>query len=85
MIHYRNLPRVTCLELGMKLKEIHKILEFKQKDWMKPYIDFNTEKRKEANNDADKDYFKSLNNAVYRKTIENKKKKNKNERNENKK
>ena len=52
---------------------------------MKPYIDFNTEKRKEATNDADNDYFKSLNNAVYRKTMENEKKKKKNERNENKK
>ena len=32
---------------------------------MKPYIDFNTHKRKEATNDADKNLFKFLNNAVY--------------------
>ena len=38
----------------MKLKKRQRILKFKQKDWMKPYIDFKTQKRKEATNDADK-------------------------------
>ena len=38
---------------------------------MKPYIDFNTKKRKEAANDADKNHFKLLNNAVYGKTMKN--------------
>ena len=69
MIHYRNLQQ--CLKLGIKLKKIHRILKFKQKDWMKPYINFNTKKRKHATNDADNNHFKLLNNAVYGKTIEN--------------
>ena len=38
-IHYRNLQQ--CLEKGLLLKKVCKILKFKQKDWMKPYIDFN--------------------------------------------
>ena len=39
---------------------------------MKPYIDFNTKKKKkEATNDPDKNLFKLLNNAVYGKTMEN--------------
>ena len=68
VIHYRNFQQ--CLELGMKLKKILKILKFKQKNWMKLYIDFNTQKRKETTNEAD-NHFKLLNNAVYGKTMEN--------------
>ena len=52
VIHNTNLQQ--CLKLGMKLKKIHRILKFKQKDWMKTYIDFNTQKRKDATNEADK-------------------------------
>ena len=69
VVHYRNLK--CYLSLGLILKKVHKILEFKQSAWMKPYIDFNTQKRKEATNEANKNLFKLLNNAVYGKTMEN--------------
>ena len=69
VIHYKNLQ--YYLSQGQVFKKVHKILEFKQSAWMKPYIDFNTQKRKEATNEADKNLFKLLNNAVYEKTMKN--------------
>ena len=53
------------LSLGMRLTKIHRILKFKQSDSMKRQIDFNTEKRKNADNDFEKDFFKLIKNSVY--------------------
>ena len=33
------------LSLGLKLKDVHRALRFREKPWLKDYIDFNTEKR----------------------------------------
>ena len=68
-VHYKNLQ--YYLSQGLILKKVHRILEFKQSDWMKPYIDFNTQKRKEATNEADKNLFKLFNTSVHGKTMEN--------------
>ena len=67
VLHYRNL--LLYLSLEMKLVSVHRILKFTQSDWLKKYIDFNTDKKKNAANSFEKDFFKLMNNSAYDKTI----------------
>ena len=69
VVHIMSLKQ--ALNHGLKLKRVHRMIEFNQKAWLKPYIDMNTELRRLAKDDFEKDLFKLMNNAVFGKTMEN--------------
>ena len=65
----KNVMHITVLKQalnhGLVLRKVHKVIQFNQKDWLKPYIDRKTKLRKEAKNDFEKDFFKLINNSVF--------------------
>ena len=60
-----------ALRQGLKIKKVHKVIEFEHSNWMKPYIMLNTRLRTAAKNKFKKDFFRLMNNSVFRKTMGN--------------
>ena len=65
VIHIRALKQ--ALNNGLKLKEVHRVIKFQQKAWLKSCIDMNTNLKKEAKSEFEKDFFMLMNNSVFRK------------------
>ena len=63
VVHIRSLKQ--ALNHGLILKIVHRVIQFNQEAWLKEYVDMNTELRKQAKNDFEKDFFKLMNNSVF--------------------
>ena len=63
VVHYRLLRQ--CLKLGMKLTKVHRVLQFNQSPWVKPYIEKNTKLRQSATCKAEEDLPKLMNNSFF--------------------
>ena len=68
VLHYRNLKQY--LDLGLKLKKVHRALEFNQSPWLKPYIELNTALRRNATCKFDEDQAKLMNNSFFGSSFE---------------
>ena len=69
VVHYRN--HQYYLSLGIRLIKVHRILKFKQSNWLKEFnVEFNTKKRQESTDEFNKNFFNLLINCVYGKSME---------------
>ena len=69
IIHIRNLKQ--ALNHGLVLKKLQRIDKLNRNAWLKPYIDMDTDLRKQVKNNFEKGFFKLMNNVLFGKTMEN--------------
>ena len=67
---FHKIALKQAIDHGLILKKVHRVIEFRQEAWLKPYIDMNTKLKTEAKNEFEKDFFKLMN-SVFGKTMEN--------------
>jgi hypothetical protein len=67
-VHYRLLK--FYIYMGMKVTKIHRGFSFNEKPWLKPYINYNTNQRKKATTEFEKNLYKNNNNCFFGKSIE---------------
>ena len=68
LVHIKTLNQ--ALKHGLKLRNVDRVIEFRQSRWMKAYIMLNTRLRKAARSEFEKDFFKLMSNSVFGKTME---------------
>ena len=75
ILHYKLLK--LYVSLGLIVAKVHRVLQFKQAIWLAPYITLNSNKRQAASNKFEENFYKLMNNAVYGKNCESKRRRNK--------
>ena len=75
VVHYKLLK--LYVHLGLVIRKVHRLLQFRQENWLSPYITLNSEKRQVASNKFEVNFYKLINNVVYGKNCESKRRKNK--------
>ena len=78
-MQYRRQRKICCshksfkqvLNHGLKLEEVHRVIQFNQKVWLKTCIDMNTKLSKEAKNNFEKGFSKIMNISAFGKAMEN--------------
>jgi hypothetical protein len=70
VVHFAALQ--SYLKYGLKISKIHRVIKFSQFPLFRDYIDYNSKRRQESNNEFEKDFYKQKNNSLFAKCLENK-------------